>query len=50
MKECDKALEKQVHICPLLMRTVIFESGKCTEACGEPACPVLELLDREKPQ
>lgn len=25
----------EVHICPLLMRTVIWEDGKCTDDCSE---------------
>lgn len=25
--------EKEVHICPILMRTVILIDGECTEPC-----------------
>lgn len=25
--------EKEVHICPVLMRTVILVKGQCTESC-----------------
>ena len=35
--------EKEVHICPILMRTVIWEDGKCTEECDEDECPI-EIL------
>ena len=34
----------EVHICPILMRTVIWEDGKCTEACNED-CPILILQE-----
>ena len=27
--------EKEVHVCPILMRTVIWEGGKCTEESDE---------------
>ena len=27
--------EKEVHICPILMRTVIWEDGECTEKRDE---------------
>ena len=33
--------EQEVHICPLLMRTVIWEAGECTEECNED-CPFAE--------
>lgn len=36
-------MECEVHICPILMRTVRFEDGECTEQCEEDDCPVLEL-------
>ncbi len=32
--------KKEVHICPILMRTVIWEDEKCTEDCGETDCPI----------
>lgn len=32
--------EKEVHVCPILMRTVIWEDGKCTEECDEEECPI----------
>ena len=35
--------EKEVHICPILMRTVIWEDGKCTEDCDEEDCPISDV-------
>ena len=32
--------EKEVHICPILVRTVIWKDGKCTEKCDEDDCPI----------
>ncbi len=32
---------KDVHVCPVLMRTVIWIDGECTEECGETDCPIL---------
>lgn len=32
----------EIHICPILMRTVKFIDGECSEQCKED-CPVLEL-------
>ena len=29
---------KEVHICPILMRTVIWKNGYCTEECDHD-CP-----------
>lgn len=31
-----------VHICPLLARTVIFIHDKCTEHCREYDCPLVQ--------
>lgn len=31
---------KDVHICPILMRTVIWIDGNCTEKCDEEDCPI----------
>lgn len=39
----------EIHICPILMRTVRFIDGKCDsqdENCND--CPVLGMLRREK--
>ena len=36
---------KEVHICPILMRTVIWKDGKCQENCTEEDCPILPLKD-----
>ena len=30
----------EVHICPILMRTVIWEDGVCKENCSEEDCPI----------
>lgn len=37
----------EVHLCPILMRTVIFEDGKCTAPCSEEACPLVDVRDDE---
>lgn len=39
-------MNSEVHICPILMRTVIWEDGKCTEECDESGCPVGVALER----
>lgn len=31
---------KEVHICPIFMRTVVFEDGECTMECTEEDCPI----------
>ena len=36
--------KQEVHICPILMRTVIFEDDCCTEDCQEEDCPIFEGL------
>jgi len=33
--------KREVHICPILMRTVIFEDGHCKEECSEEFCPIV---------
>ena len=35
--------ENEVHICPIMIRTVIWENNKCTEDCNEDDCPILSL-------
>lgn len=35
----------EIHICPILMRTVKFMDGKCTEQCEED-CPIQEKMKR----
>lgn len=35
---------REVHICPMLMRTVVFEDGKCTMECTEEDCPLVHQL------
>ena len=32
-------MNTEVHICPMLMRTVIWENGECCEDCSEE-CPI----------
>ena len=34
---------KEVHLCPILMRTVIWKDGQCSEPCSEEDCPIDEL-------
>ncbi len=34
---------KEIHVCPILMRTVIWIDGKCTENCPEEECPIVVL-------
>lgn len=29
-----------VHICPILMRTVLWRDGHCTEECKTTDCPI----------
>ena len=31
---------KEVHLCPILGRTVIWKNGECTETCNEGDCPI----------
>ena len=35
----------EVHICPILMHTVIFIDSRCTEECAEEDCPLAIGLD-----
>ena len=39
---------KDVHICPILMRTVIWIDGKCTEECDENDCPIRESISDKR--
>lgn len=32
--------ESEAHVCPILMRTVIWEDGECIEECIEKDCPI----------
>ncbi len=36
----------EVHICPILMRTVRFIEGQCSELCEETDCPIQEEMKR----
>ena len=38
---------KDAHICPILMRTVVFEDGKCTEHCDCEDCPIIIEIERK---
>lgn len=38
--------EKEVHLCPLIGRTVIWENGKCSEDCKEDDCPIAMNKDK----
>ena len=31
--------KREVHICPILMRTVTFKGGLCIEDCSKEDCP-----------
>ena len=33
-------MECEIHICPILMRTVKFIDGHCEEQCDEVDCPI----------
>lgn len=35
-----------IHICPILMRTVRFIDGQCSEECSEEDCPIREEMKR----
>ncbi len=39
-----------IHVCPILMRTVNFEDEKCTEQCSRKDCPIenMEKKDEEE--
>lgn len=36
---------KEVHICPIKGRTVIFEYNTCQEDCEQSDCPVKEYIE-----
>lgn len=40
-------MNQNVHICPVLMQTVIWENGDCKEDCSEEDCPILKMLNIE---
>lgn len=45
----DTSLDLEIHICPIKMRTIVIDEGKCDtqdETCDD--CPVLELIRRSK--
>ncbi len=45
----EQDMKIEIHICPILMRTVKFVDGRCTEFCNEEDCPVMvELLRQEE--
>lgn len=37
----------EVHICPILMRMVIWEGGECQEKCEEENCPIRLLCQKQ---
>ena len=37
----------EVHICPILMRTVVWEDGICVEDCHEPDCSIRILIEQK---
>ena len=39
---------KEVHVCPILMRTVIFEDGKCKEDCEQDSPIIMEEMNHYK--
>ena len=39
----------EVHICPVLLRTVMFADGSCQEECGDRNdCPVMECIKKDE--
>lgn len=39
----------EIHICPILMRTVRFEYGQCIELCSEKNdCPIMLEIKRQE--
>ena len=36
----------EIHICPILMRTVRLLDGNCTEKCKEEDWPIQEEINR----
>lgn len=38
----------EIHICPILMRTVKFVDGQCVEQCDEMDCPVMIEIQRQE--
>lgn len=38
----------EVHVCPILMRTVIWNNQKCSENCDETECPIKILESKQK--
>ena len=37
--------EKEVHLCPILGRTVIWKGGVCTEDCRESECAIAKSAE-----
>ena len=37
----------EIHVCPILMRTVKFIDGRCSEQCNEDDCPIIDLFKIE---
>lgn len=36
-------MNSEDHICLILLRTVIWKDGECTEDCKEEDCPISEV-------
>ncbi len=45
IESIKKKPSKEVHICPIKMRTVIFSEEKCMEACKEENYPLQVLFE-----
>lgn len=41
-------MNTEVHICPILMHTVIWENWKCKEVCGAGDCPIAFVMEDRK--
>ncbi len=42
-------MKKEVHLCPILMKTVVWKKGKCAEECKIKECPFLTGI-KENPE
>ena len=41
-------IEKEVHICPILMCAVLWENGKCMENCNKGVSDSIDRKQKEK--
>lgn len=38
----------EIHICPVVLRTVMFVDGSCQEECDDRSdCPVMDFMKKE---